>query len=318
MVDELGATLELVRELFPVREISVETNPNHLDEATIGALKKMGVNRLSVGVQSFQDPLLKQMDRFEKYGSGAAISARLKEISGIFDTLNVDMIFNFPSQTPRLLAEDLKTLLEIRVDQVTYYPLMLSAYTRDGMEKTLGQVSRKQEGDLYRQIVSTLEPAYGRSSAWCFSLAGSKSIIDEYIVDYDEYAGLGSGAIGYLGGACYANSFDISHYIAELDQGRLPLLARRDFGAVELMRYHWLMKLFGMKTSLGNLFSPVRRLVYPILLLDMAFFFLVGAWGYGKGEIYLTRRGAYLWVVMMREFFTAVNNFRDYCRSPKS
>ena len=54
-------------------------------------------------------------------------------------------------------------------------------------------------------------------------------MIDEYIVDYDEYAGLGSGSIGYLSGVCYANTFDIGGYIAQIDRGELPLAASRVF-----------------------------------------------------------------------------------------
>ena len=80
--------------------------------------KAAGVNRLSVGVQSFDDNLLKAMDRYEKYGSGASIASRLREIGGLFDTLNADMIFNFARQTPKSLNADIDRLLETGVDHV--------------------------------------------------------------------------------------------------------------------------------------------------------------------------------------------------------
>ena len=99
------------------------------------------------------------------------------------------MIFNFPTQTPAMLDRDLDTLLAIGIDQVTWYPLMVSDSTRQKVTETLGRVDSRQEERFYHQIVGRLVPAYRFSSAWCFSR--EKAMIDEYIVDYDEYAGLG-------------------------------------------------------------------------------------------------------------------------------
>jgi coproporphyrinogen III oxidase-like Fe-S oxidoreductase len=169
LIDELEETLALARESFCIREISVETNPNHLTDANIAALKRVGVNRLSVGIQSFDNGLLKAMDRFDKYGSGEAICDRLKQVLGQFDTLNADMIFNFPAQSMDILNRDLDILTEIGVDQITYYPLMVSDSTRELVSKTLGQVDDRQEERFYHRIVERLVPAYRFSSAWCFS-----------------------------------------------------------------------------------------------------------------------------------------------------
>jgi len=62
MMEELTALLDLVRSLFSVREISVETNPHHLTDTNVRLLQDAGVNRLSVGVQSFDDDLLRRME----------------------------------------------------------------------------------------------------------------------------------------------------------------------------------------------------------------------------------------------------------------
>jgi len=75
---ELAATIMLVRELFGVKEISVETNPKDLRLDVMGLLREAGVTRLSVGVQSFDDRLLREMERYEKYGSSAEIQAHLR------------------------------------------------------------------------------------------------------------------------------------------------------------------------------------------------------------------------------------------------
>lgn len=313
MIEELGETLATARECFSVREISVETNPNHLTEKNLVCLRDAGVNRLSVGVQSFNDNLLQRMDRYEKYGSGETIVRRLKEIRGIFDTLNADMIFNFPSQDQDMLKRDLDILMEIEIDQVTFYPLMISDITRQKVIDTLGNVSGRNEKRFYREIVRRLIPAYRFSSAWCFSRKGT--MIDEYIVDYDEYAGLGSGSIGYLNGTCYANTFHIPAYIDQVNKGQLPLMATRTFSVRDRIRYDFLMRLFGGSLHLKDLETKYAGHLYKILWKDLVLFSLIGAIRYTGEDYRLTESGRYAWVIMMREFFTAVNNFRDYCRA---
>lgn len=315
MIDELEETLNLVGECFPIREISVETNPNHLTAGYLAALKRAGVGRLSVGIQSFDDGLLKAMDRYEKYGSGEAIAERLQEALGIFDTLNADMIFNFPSQNLTMLNRDLDILMNMEIDQITYYPLMVSDSTRQLVKSAFGRVDYGTEEILYRQIIKRLLPTYSFSSAWCFSRKESASIIDEYIVDYDEYAGLGSGSIGYLKGTTYANTFDIPRYIDEINRGKAPLWASRDFNLKEKMRYDFLMKLFTTKMKAQSLPRKYGIMFYLLLWPDILSFFLMGGIRYRGGCLYLTKRGCYLWVIMMREFFIAVNNFRDFCRN---
>ena len=312
LIDELEETIALAREHFNIRELSVETNPNHLTGGRLAALKRMGVNRLSVGVQSFDDGLLKKMDRYDKYGSGAEIAEKLRRTMGCFGTLNADMIFNFPTQTAAMLDRDLDILLAIGIDQVTWYPLMVSDSTRTKVTETLGRMHSGQEKRFYHAIVRRLVPTYRFSSAWCFSRKGA--MIDEYIVDYDEYAGLGSGSIGYLSGVCYANTFDIGGYIAQVERGELPLAASRVFSLRDRIRYDFLMKLFGTRLKVADLRRKYGGAFFSLLWPDLIAFTLIGALAWHRPYVTLTRRGRYAWVVLMREFFTAVNNFRDYCR----
>jgi coproporphyrinogen III oxidase-like Fe-S oxidoreductase len=316
LIDELEETLALARDCFQIVEISVETNPNHLTEANLTALKRAGVNRFSVGVQSFDNRLLKDMDRYEKYGSGEEIRDRLKEVLGRFDTLNADMIFNFPSQRPDSLNRDLDILMDIGVDQITYYPLMVSDSTRQVVSRTLGQVDYHKEEQFYHQIIKRLVPAYRFSSAWRFSK--KSAMIDEYIVDYDEYAGLGSGSIGFLNGTCYANTFNIRKYIAQVGYGEMPLMASRDFNIWDQIRYDFLMKLFGMKLDTQAMQKKYNGRLYRYLWFDLLTFLLAGGLRYEPPDFFLTPRGRYYWVIMMREFFISVNNFRDFCRAQQT
>ena len=97
------------------------------------------VQRLSVGVQSFNNDLLKQMDRYKKYGSGEEIFERIGQAASYFDSVNVDMIFNFPSQTEDILLDDLEKIVACGARQTTFSPLYVSSATTRKMDEVAGQ-----------------------------------------------------------------------------------------------------------------------------------------------------------------------------------
>ena len=245
---------------------------------------------------------------------GAGLKSRISSplYMGTFDTLNVDMIFNFPTQTLEMLKRDLDIIKEINADQATFYPLMVSDMTRVELAKRFGPISYRQEKLFYNTIADLLDEDYSCGTAWCFSR--KKSMIDEYIVDYDEYVGVGSGSFGYVNGACFANTFSIPAYLEALDGGHLPIFARRNFSTQEQIHYDFMMKLFGTSLDLEQAEVKFNRRFKKTLWKELPLFHIIGALFQQNGTIKLTRRGRYLWVIMMREFFTGVNNFRDICR----
>ena len=217
--EQLVETLEFIRSLYAIEQISVETNPNHLASSTIDDLRMAGVNRLSVGVQSFDDRLLKEMGRYENYGGGIEITERLKSAYGTFDTLNVDMIFNQPHQTTDSLDRDIEILMSNEIaDQVSFYPIMPAPATTKAMKRTMGTVTFRNERAMYRRILAGLQAKYQPSTAWCFSR--EHGLVDEYIVDHEEYIGVGSGAFSYIDGNFYSSSFSINRYIETIRSGR--------------------------------------------------------------------------------------------------
>ncbi|HPI92600.1 MAG TPA: coproporphyrinogen III oxidase family protein [Deltaproteobacteria bacterium] len=313
MMDELMGTLDRIGELFSPSEISVETNPDRLEGPVLASLARAGVGRVSVGIQSFTDSVLKAIGRFEKYGSGDELARRVSDSMGIIDTLNVDMIYNFPIQDSTMLGHDLETLLRILPDQITFYPLMISQATRSQMEGIMGRVSPAKERRFYDMITDALDTIYEPNSAWCFSRGGSP-MIDEYVVGGEEYVGAGSGAFGLVNGAIHANTFSLPEYIGALENGRLPLQHRKAFSVKEMARYSLLMNLFGLRLDVREFRKRFGRSLWTLLGPELLFFSLAGALHFTPRQIQLTRRGRYYWVIMMREFFTGVDNFRDQSR----
>lgn len=311
--DELVATIDLARELFDVREVSCETNPNHLVPEVLERLRGR-VQRLSVGVQSFDDDLLRQMRRYDAYGSASDILARVEAALGVVDVLNLDMIFNVPSQTEAMLLRDVATLEGLGVDQVTWYPLMVSPSVERQLVRALGTVDYGSEAGHYRLLSRGLARTFVASSAWAFSRRGGV-MIDEYIVEHDDYLGIGSGSFSLLDGVMYANTFSLRGYDAAVEGGRLSVDARFPLATREHMRYAFMMRLFGLsldKRAFRHRFGvPVERALWQ----EMAFLRAARAFSRDDGTtLELSERGRYLLVVMMREFFIGVNGIRDLAR----
>ena len=120
---------------------------------------------------------------------------------------------------------------------------MPASNTGKAMSRHMGQIDPSRERHFYELIVDHMRAAgYVRNSAWCFSRRPGMS--DEYIVDHEEYVGLGSGSFSYLQGSIYASTFSINHYAHLLTSGRTGTVQRRRMSERDQMRYFLMMRLF--------------------------------------------------------------------------
>ena len=320
LMDELAETIRQARTLFDINEVSSETNPNHLIPAYLEQLDGM-VQRLSVGVQSFDNGLLKQMDRFEKYGSAEEILQRVRETADakIFTSLNVDMIFNFPAQTEQMLINDIAAIMESHCNQTTFYPLMASPAVEKSLAATVGKVDYKCEERFYKIISEGLtggeNPMFTHGSAWTFNTA-EQTMIDEYVVDYEEYPAIGSGGMTFLDRHLYVNTFSLREYDEAISAGNMSIMGATTFSKRDHMRYRFMMQLFGLRLDVKQWREDFGCSVAAGLPAEVAFMRANGAFAtYNADEITLTPTGRYLMVAMMRQFFIGVNSVRDKARS---
>lgn len=310
-IEELVKTIDLARELFDIQEVSCETNPNHLVPEYVEQLKDR-VQRLSVGVQSFDTDLLQQMNRLEKFGDGEQILERIQYAAPYFESLNVDMIFNFPNQTPKILNADLDAILSSGAQQVTFYPLMSASSVEKSMANSVGKPTHKREWEFFNLINDRLSGGFTQLSAWTF-VRKAAGMIDEYIVDSEEYVGIGSGSFSYLNGMLYVNHFSINQYTSSINSGKLGVSAQKKYDQLSQMRYWFMMNLFGMDFDRQAFKKRFGVSIWIGLMIEMIFMSIIGAFKRGSSN-QLTPRGQYMSVVMMREFFSGVNNLRDLAR----
>jgi len=310
MIDELLGFISYLKEKFEVKQISVETTPREVNEENVNLLKEAGVNRLSIGVQSFNDSILKSMGR--AFCSGEEIREKISIANGKFDTLNLDLIFNFPSQSIEIFEADIETLKGLRVNQVTFYPLMPSPHKKNTLERRFNQVDTSREKAFYSVILRDIYgDNYLPSTAWCFSKG--ERIIDEYIINFDDYIGIGAGSASLFNGNFYTNSFSLNRYEELLTQGKLPIIRWRKLSEHELLYYYLLSKLFGMRLDNRKFHKRFNANIHQKLEKELLFLKLFGLIQEKDGEINVTHKGMYPVTVMMREFFAALNGLREYC-----
>jgi len=315
LLDELTETIDLATSLFSIKEVSCETSPNHLGPELVDALADR-VHRLSVGVQSFEDLLLRQMDRLDKYGSGDALFDKVWNVAGAFHSLNVDMIFNFPSQTEEMLLRDIELLKATGANQTTFYPLMASPKTRRELASAVGRIDYGRETEYYRIIAEALAGEFVPTSAWTYS-RDVDTMIDEYIVDYEQYVGVGSGALSFLGGRIYSNTFSLKDYGVAVGSGRMSVAKRgTQYARKALMRYRFVTDLFGLRLDKRRFERDFGVPVERGLWAELAFMRAAGGIATDTDtEITLTEKGRYLLMVMMRETLATSNDHRDQERA---
>lgn len=305
---ELIKTIRLVVELFGVREVSVETNPNDLEPQFLQQLSNAGVTRLSVGVQSFNNELLREMHRLDAYGTGEHAAERIRRATTIFQTVNVDLIFNQPHQTADMLNRDIDIFRDTEANQVSFYPLMQSP----GHRRTPTFAHRQRVREFYRTIIARLRPDFRPTSAWCFTRRGNAN--DEYIVEADNYIGVGSGAFSYVNGVLYATTFCLRTYEHLIAEGMTGITVRSELSRTEQMRYSLLLKMFGLNLdrqwALSRFGSDFFKTVWP----ELKALELLGAATRSVNGWRLTDRGMYLLVLMMTDFFEAVAKYRESMR----
>ncbi len=309
LMDELLDFIEFLDDNFDVRKISLETTLREINSENIDSLKAAGINRLSVGIQSFDNYVLKSMGRLAN--SGEEAKEKLEMVQGQFDTVNADFIFNFPTQTIDKFSIDINTFKNMRIDQATFYPLMPSPNKMTAMEKLFKRIDTSREKSFYEILLKELhEKGYKASTVWCFS-RGDR-MIDEYIIDFDDYVGIGASALSFLNGDFYVNTFSLDRYDKLISRGKCPVVLWKELTEREHQQYYMLTKLFGMKIDPQRFQRRFHSDIYKKLKLELWFFKTFGLLIENE-RISVTPKGMYSLSVMMKEFFAGLNKLREYC-----
>lgn len=226
---QLVKLLELIRTYIPmssVTEFTSEANPDELSEAKMRALFDGGVNRLSMGVQSFDQELLKKIGRTHSNKHVYETIALAKKVG--FRNISLDLMYGLPGQTMAQWKDTLEKAFALDLPHFSAYSLIVEPKTIFYNQYTKGKLhlpTEDLEADMYDVLMNQME-AHGLQQYEIsnFAQAGFSSKHNKIYWENDEYAGFGAGAHGYLAGVRYSNHGPLKKYMETVNAGELPIV----------------------------------------------------------------------------------------------
>lgn len=216
---DLGRILETVRASFQVdadAEVTAEANPGDASLEYLVALREGGFNRLSFGVQTFNDRLLKTIDRLHS-GDDARQALLLAREAG-FDNLSLDLMFALPRQTMADWDRSIDAALALDIPHLSLYSLIVEEHTPFWARRERGKLpalpSEKVEADMFARAISRMTAAgYRHYEVSNYARPGYESRHNQIYWRNEAYFGFGAGAVSYLEEVRSTNVRRPSHYI---------------------------------------------------------------------------------------------------------
>lgn len=224
-VGQIGLILNAIQQTFKTSgspEITVELNPEDVTPEYARGLNRLAVNRVSLGIQSFDDNILRFIHR--RHNSAKAIEAvsTLQDMG--FDNISIDLMFGFPQQTLDGWIKDINTALSLGVQHLSAYSLMYEEGTRLYSMLQGKEIQEIDDGlslEMYRALTSLIkEHGYTHYEISNFALPGHESRHNSNYWNSTPYLGVGSGAHSFNGTSRQWNVSDIHQYIQGINGGK--------------------------------------------------------------------------------------------------
>jgi oxygen-independent coproporphyrinogen-3 oxidase len=224
--DEIATLTQLLRERFPSgsspHEITIEVNPELVGETDFERYARAGINRISIGVQSFVEPEIAILGRKHTTEQVERVVASARS-AGI-TSVSMDLIFAIPGQTPASWGRSLDAAIALGVDHISTYGLTIEAgtpYERWYAREPAAFAGEDLEGELYGMAIDRLERAgYEQYEISNFARHGQRCAHNENYWRNGEYLGFGVGAASYRGGERRVHTRELEAYVAAAGAGR--------------------------------------------------------------------------------------------------
>ena len=238
-------------------EFTIEANPDDLSRDYVALLKDLGVNRMSVGVQSLDDKELAFLRRRHSASQAEKALDRLRKTG--FETLGADLIYALPGQTLNAWFRTLHRALNLQLDHLSCYQLTLEKHSPLGVMLTRGKIKKAGAEEQRRFFLATSslleQEGYVHYEVSNFSRQGRLCRHNLKYWDGSSYLGLGPAAHSFDGTARWWNTRSIRHYCRRLSEGRPPIAGKETLSE-EARRLEAL--LLGFRTSRGVAIDKIR------------------------------------------------------------
>ncbi|MDI0273079.1 MULTISPECIES: radical SAM family heme chaperone HemW [Bacillus] len=205
-------------------EFAVEANPDELSLEKLQVLKAAGVNRLSFGVQTFEDDLLKKIGRVHQKKDVLTSFERARAVG--FDNISLDLMFGLPHQEKHHVMNSLETAFSLGAEHYSVYSLIVEPKTvfYNLMQKgKLHLPPQEREAEMYELVMDEME-SHGLKQYEISNYAkpGFESQHNLTYWSNEDYFGFGAGAHGYVDGIRNVNAGPVKHYLELIDQTGFP------------------------------------------------------------------------------------------------
>lgn len=240
---------EIVGEIYKfktdIKEFTIEANPNSLDKEKLKTYKKLGINRISLGVQSFDDRVLKNIGRNHTRDIALRDIDLIREAG--FKNLSFDLMLNLPGQNLDSVKKDLDFVKKINPDHISWYSLILDKgsrfYALDKQGK-LDLMDSDLEVDIFDMIIDELSKLkLNRYEISNFAKQGFESLHNKKYWNGEGYFGFGLGASGYLSNTRYTNTRNLAIYDKFIRQNKLPIINKEFIDKDEKEKEYIIFKL---------------------------------------------------------------------------
>ena len=204
-------------------EVTIEVNPGTVTEAKLKDYKECGINRISIGLQTTQDELLKKIGRIHDYGQFLETYNLARKVG--FKNINVDLMIGLPNQKIMDLKESLNRIIKLQPEHISVYSLIVEEGTPISKKIQSGELAlpnENEERNMYWYVKNTLElNGYNHYEISNFSKKGYESRHNMSCWNQCQYFGFGVAAHSYRDITRYSNITDINEYIKNIQKGNL-------------------------------------------------------------------------------------------------
>lgn len=271
-VSELNKLFSIIKifKLSKEYEFTFEVNIEDITEEKLEILKENKVNRLSIGIESFNDKYLKYLGR--NYTSDI-INEKVELAKKYFDNINVDLMYALKNESLNDLEEDIDKILKLDIKHISCYSLIIEKNTKLYIDNTK-YISDDLDSDMYDLIDKKLENKYHRYEVSNYSITSYESRHNLTYWKNNEYYGFGLGAAGYIDNIRYTNTRNLSKYISGSYEGQEEVLTKED-----KIKYEFILGLrltsginkdnFNKKYGINiNEIEVIKKLINKGLLID--------------------------------------------------
>ena len=263
--DYLGRILGKLDSSFELKsdaEVTCEANPETVDPDGLCKLRELGVNRLSMGVQSFHDAELRQLGRVHDAGRATQCIRDARDAG--FENLSIDLISSLPGRSRASWEDTLKCAVSMSPEHISAYTLEYHEGTQFSRERDLGLVEPTREDlerELYLETIRLLgEHGYEHYEVSNFARPGSRCRHNLKYWRQEPYLGLGAAAHGFQRNQRYWNHRNLEEYLEDVSAGRKPVADREELRDDQLTLERLML---GLRTADGAEWGPGRLPDFP-------------------------------------------------------